>query len=78
LRIGDPHGTSVAIVGGGIGGLAAALSLLQAGFNVHLYERAPAVSEFGAGIQVSPNASRVLHRLGLAGDLARMGVRPLA
>ena len=70
--------TSVAIVGGGIGGIAAALSLLQAGFDVHVYERAAAVSEVGAGIQVSPNASRVLHRLGLADELARMGVRPLA
>jgi salicylate hydroxylase len=45
---------------------------------VHVYERAAAVSEVGAGIQVSPNASRVLHRLGLADDLARMGVRPEA
>ncbi|MGZ4279200.1 MAG: FAD-dependent oxidoreductase, partial [Solirubrobacteraceae bacterium] len=54
------------------------MSLLQAGFDVHVYERAAAVSEVGAGIQVSPNASRVLHGLGLADDLARMGVRPLA
>ena len=77
-RIGERVSTSVAIVGGGIGGIAAALSLLRAGFDVHVYERAAAVSEVGAGIQVSPNASRVLHRLGLADDLARMGVRPLA
>jgi 2-polyprenyl-6-methoxyphenol hydroxylase-like FAD-dependent oxidoreductase len=68
----------VGIIGGGIGGIAAALSLLQAGFDVHVYERAAAVSELGVGIQVSPNASQVLHRLGLAGELARMGVRPLA
>jgi salicylate hydroxylase len=68
---------SVAIIGGGIGGLGAALSLLRAGFDVHVYERAAAISEVGAGIQVSPNASRVLHRLGLADELARMGVRPL-
>lgn len=74
----EPPSASVAIVGGGIGGIAAALSLLQAGFDVHVYERAAAISEVGAGIQVSPNASRVLHRLGLADDLARMGVRPLA
>ena len=67
----------MAVIGGGIGGLAAALSLLQAGFDVEVYERASAVSEVGAGIQVSPNASRVLHRLGLADELARMGVRPL-
>jgi salicylate hydroxylase len=78
LHIGERPSTSVAIVGGGIGGIATALSLLQAGFDVHVYERAAAVSEVGAGIQVSPNASRILHRLGLADKLARMGVRPLA
>ena len=76
--MGAPPPTSVAIVGGGIGGMAAAVSLLQAGLDVHVYERAAAVSEVGAGIQVSPNASRVLHRLGLADELARMGVRPAA
>jgi salicylate hydroxylase len=69
---------SVGIVGGGIGGLAAALSLLQRGFDIHVYEQAREFAEVGAGIQVSPNASRVLHRLGLADALARMGVRPLA
>ena len=69
---------SVAIIGGGIGGIAAALSLLRAGADVHVYERAKTLSEVGAGIQVSPNASRILHRLGLAGALASMGVKPLA
>jgi salicylate hydroxylase len=69
---------SVGVIGGGIGGLAAALSLLQAGFDVHVYERARTLSEVGAGIQVSPNASRILHGLGLEAELARMGVRPLA
>ena len=69
---------SVGIVGGGIGGLAAALSLLQSGFDVQVYEQAHELGEVGAGIQVSPNATRILHRLGLADDLARMGVRPLA
>jgi salicylate hydroxylase len=71
-------GTSVGIIGGGIGGIAAALSLLRAGFDVHVYERAAAISEVGAGIQVSPNASRILHRVGLAEELSRMGVRPMA
>jgi salicylate hydroxylase len=66
---------SIAIVGGGIGGIAAALSLLRAGFDVHVYEQARALTEFGAGIQVSPNASRVLYGLGLADALARSGVR---
>jgi salicylate hydroxylase len=68
----------IAIIGGGIGGIAAALSLLRAGADVHVYERARTLSEVGAGIQISPNASRVLHRLGLAGTLADMGVKPLA
>jgi salicylate hydroxylase len=69
---------SVAIIGGGIGGMAAALSLLRAGMDVHVYERARTLSEVGAGIQVSPNASRILHGLGLARALSDMGVKPLA
>src|SRR5262245_26148104 len=69
---------SVGVVGGGLGGLTAALALLRAGFDVHVYEQASTLHEVGAGIQVSPNASRVLHGLGLADDLARTGVRPRA
>lgn len=71
-------GLSVAVIGGGIGGLAAALSLLRAGVDVHVYEQAAALGEIGAGIQISPNGARMLHRLGLAEALAREGVRPLA
>ena len=70
--------TSMAVIGGGIGGLAAALSLLRAGIDVHVYEQAGALREVGAGVQISPNASRILHRLGLAGPLEAVGVRPLA
>jgi 2-polyprenyl-6-methoxyphenol hydroxylase-like FAD-dependent oxidoreductase len=66
--------TSIAIIGGGIGGIAAALSLLRAGFDVQVYEQARSPTEVGAGIQVSPNATRILERLGLAGELARIGV----
>jgi salicylate hydroxylase len=69
---------SVGVVGAGLGGLSAALSLLRAGFDVQVYERASALGEVGAGVQISPNAARVLHRLGLADDLARTGVKPLA
>ena len=69
---------SVAVIGGGIGGLVAALSLLRAGVDVHVYEQARALSEVGAGVQVSPNAACILHRLGLAEALAKMGVKPLA
>jgi len=69
---------SVVVVGGGIGGLSATLSLLRAGFDVDVYERATVLAEVGAGVQISPNASRVLHGLGLAEPLARSGVKPLA
>jgi salicylate hydroxylase len=72
------RGLRVGVIGAGIGGLSAALSLLAAGFDVHVYEQARALGEVGAGVQVSPNASRVLYRLGLAGELARSAVRPLA
>jgi salicylate hydroxylase len=69
---------SIAVLGGGIGGTAAALSLLRAGFDVHVYEQARDFGEVGAGVQISPNASRILHRLGLADALASLGVKPLA
>ena len=68
---------SVAIIGGGIGGLAAAASLLQAGFDVHVYEQAKALGEVGAGINIGPNASRLLHRLGLVERLGACGVKPI-
>ncbi len=68
----------IAVIGGGIGGLSAALHLLQAGFDVHVYEQAPRIGEIGAGIQMSPNASRLLIRLGLKSALDAAGVRPLA
>jgi salicylate hydroxylase len=69
---------SVAVVGGGIGGLSAALSLLRAGFDVEVYEQSSTLGEVGAGVQLSPNASRVLHTVGLADALAESGVKPLA
>ena len=61
--------THVLISGGGIGGLSAALSLAQSGFEVEVFEQAPEFGEVGAGIQLSPNATRVLHHLGLADAL---------
>jgi salicylate hydroxylase len=68
----------IAIIGGGIGGLSAALQLLKAGFDVRIYEQAAAIGEIGAGIQISPNASRLLVRLGLKPAMDKVGVRPLA
>jgi salicylate hydroxylase len=69
---------SVAVIGGGIGGLAAALSLLRAGIDVEVFEQAAAFGEIGAGIQIGPNAARILHRLVPAPALTAQAVRPLA
>ena len=69
---------SIAIIGGGVGGLSAALSLLDAGVDVHVYERARTIIEIGAGIAVSPNATRILYRLGLGPALEGSGVKTLA
>ena len=69
---------SIAIIGGGIGGLAAALELLRAGFDVHVYEQTAELGEVGAGLVIGPNASRLLIRLGLDGELNKIAVRPAA
>ncbi|TMQ20403.1 MAG: salicylate 1-monooxygenase [Deltaproteobacteria bacterium] len=65
----------IAIVGGGIGGVAAALFLRQAGLDATVYEQAAEPVELGAGIVVAPNMVRLLRRLGLAGELAACAVR---
>ena len=61
-------GRRVAVVGGGIGGLAAALAFTKNGAQVTVFEQAPAFTEVGAGIQISPNGGRVITALGLSLD----------
>jgi salicylate hydroxylase len=56
---------TIAVVGAGLGGLTAAIALRQRGFDVTVYEQADRLGEIGAGIQLSPNAMRVLMGLGL-------------
>lgn len=68
----------ILIVGGGIGGLTTAAAMRQAGFDAHVYEQASILSEVGAGVAISPNAVRVLHRLGLADVLRDVGVVSLS
>lgn len=68
--------TDVLIVGGGIGGLAAALAAVRAGRQVHLVEQAPAFGEIGAGLQLGPNALRAFDRLGVYDAVARSAVFP--
>lgn len=64
------------VIGGGIGGLTAALCLRRAGIDVTIYEQAPEITEVGAGLQVAPNATKVLRRLGLGDVLEGTGVLP--
>ena len=66
----------IVIVGAGIGGLTAAALLGRSGHEVIVLEKARALSEVGAGIQISPNAARVLASLGLADGLAAVGTAP--
>lgn len=66
------------VAGGGIGGLAAALCLARKGIETRVFERQQAFAELGAGIQISPNASRVLHHLGLADGLRDCAFLPQA
>jgi 2-polyprenyl-6-methoxyphenol hydroxylase-like FAD-dependent oxidoreductase len=56
---------NIGIVGGGIGGIATAVALHQAGFNAVVYEKAERLREVGAGMMLWPNATRVLRELGL-------------
>jgi len=66
----------IAVIGAGIGGLAAALALLRRGLDVEVYEQAAELKELGAGVQIGANGSRVLFALGLEPALARVQVAP--
>lgn len=66
----------IVVAGAGIGGLAAALALARAGRRVLVLERAEKIEEVGAGLQIAPNAGRILEALGLAQALASVGVEP--
>jgi 2-polyprenyl-6-methoxyphenol hydroxylase-like FAD-dependent oxidoreductase len=68
--------TDVLVIGGGMAGLAGALALRENGADVTLLERAPEFGEVGAGLQMAPNASRVLKRWGLLDKALEIGVRP--
>jgi salicylate hydroxylase len=62
-------GSRIAIAGAGVAGLTTALALLQQGFKVDVFEQASQLGELGAGLQISPNGSRVLQALGLEAAL---------
>jgi 2-polyprenyl-6-methoxyphenol hydroxylase-like FAD-dependent oxidoreductase len=65
---------SALVVGGGIGGLATSIALRRSGTNVRLVERAPEFGEIGAGLQLGPNATRILDEWGLLERALEVGV----
>jgi salicylate hydroxylase len=68
--------TDVVVVGGGIGGLGTALALTRAGVRVRVLEQAPRFGEVGAGLQIAPNATRVLRSWGVLEQVVAQGVLP--
>ena len=66
----------LAIIGGGVGGLTAALALTRKGVEVEVYEQTPGLTEIGASLQLGPNAVRLVDELGLLPRLREIGVRP--
>ena len=71
----DQRPLRVAVVGGGIGGLAAANALVRLGIEVAVYEQATELAEVGAGVQIAPNGLRLLDRMGLGPRLRSVGVQ---
>lgn len=67
---------SIAILGAGMGGLTAAAALHRLGFPVKIYEQAQQFARLGAGIQMSPNAMRILRGLDLEGYIRGIGFQP--
>jgi len=67
---------SIAIVGAGMGGLAAAATLRKVGIDVQLYEQARQFARIGAGIQMLPNSSRVLRHIGIEQKLRKTAFEP--
>ena len=73
-----PNSRTVIVAGAGIGGLTVALALARNGFRVLVFEQVERLEETGAGIQLSPNATRILADLGLTGRLQPHVVAPAA
>lgn len=67
---------SVLVIGAGMGGLTAALALQKLGFKVKIYEQAPVLGEVGAGLTISPNATRALEFVGLGPFMAEHADKP--
>ena len=74
----DAHPRHILVAGAGIAGLTAALAFARHGKKVRVFEQAPAIEAIGAGIQLSPNATHILDRLGVLEHLLPVAVQPRA
>jgi len=74
--IGMRQAARIAIIGGGIGGLTAALALRQRGFEPIVFEAAPELKEIGAGVALHPNAMKALRSLDLEASVRRLRGSP--
>lgn len=73
-----PNPEQIIIAGAGIAGLTLALALSDKGFQVRIFEKSATLAEIGAGLQLSPNATRLLDRLGVLERLKYSSVEPQA
>ena len=74
----ESHSRQVVVAGAGIAGLTTSLAFAERGFSVHVFERASGLAEVGAGLQLSPNATHILSRLGVLDLLRPAAVKPEA
>ena len=74
----ETRSRQIVIAGAGIAGLTAALAFAERGFPVKLFEQAKQLEAAGAGLQLSPNATRILRRLGVLDRLLADAIRPEA
>lgn len=73
-----PRSRQILVAGAGIAGLTAAIAFAARGFSVQVFEKAPRLEEVGAGLQLSPNATRILDRLGVLDLVKPAAARPAA
>src|SRR4051794_20671796 len=66
----------IAVIGAGLGGLTVGAALQQRGYNVTIFEQAPAFARLGAGIAVASNVMRVMRHIGLEERLLQVGLSP--
>src|SRR5262245_34334845 len=69
-------GPRIAVIGAGLGGTTATILLHRAGYQVKVYEQAPSLGRIGAGINLSPNVTRILDHIGILAPLSEIGCLP--